>query len=110
MTKAARPIDRYLRNMRAYAAATDRLAVEEARLFLQTGQHQRPVSFFQVLEDDNRVTARRLLAYQGYLQSAKRAGRYDGGTRLRRVLSDGTTEPWAPRWQSHRPTGAPRRL
>ena len=98
--------------MRAYAAAKDRLAVEEARLFLRTGQHQRAVSFFQVLEDDNRVTARRLLAYQGHLQSAKRASRYDGGTKLRRVLPDGTTEPWVPPWQSgvHRRAGAPRRL
>ena len=88
-------IDRYIARMRTYARAATRLAAREAEFFRQTREHQPVTAFFHERHDAVR-TARRLLAYQGYLWEARRVGRYHGGTRLRRVLPDGGTEPWAP--------------
>ena len=86
-------IDRYIARSRAYARASTRHAAQEAAYFAQTGDYQRLVAFFH-LWDDATTTSHRLRRYQSYLAEARQAGRYDGGTTLRRLLPDGTTEPW----------------
>ncbi len=91
--KSADAIDRYIAKTRMYARAAARLAAQEAQFYGDTGEYQRVTAFFHERDDAAR-TARRLLGYQAYLWEARQAGRYHGGTRLRRVLPDGTTEPW----------------
>jgi hypothetical protein len=91
--KSRDPLDRYLRAMREAAALWAYRAAYEARYFARTGRHQEVYAFWSE-KDDARATRRRLLEYREWLAAAKRAGRYTGGTALRRVLPDGSTEPW----------------
>ena len=89
------PIGRYLDYMRVYAAALTRKAEREARLHEATGAHQELDALFHV-RDDTQDTDIRLEHYAQRLRAARREGRYTGGTRLMRILPDGTTEPWTP--------------
>jgi hypothetical protein len=86
------PINRYLRATRLNARALTMRAAQEAAHFLATGQHQEIRGFFYE-KDDERETRNRLTQYQQWLMAARRAGRYRGGTELRRVLASGRTEP-----------------
>ena len=92
---SAAAIDRYLHVVRASAAWWTARAAAEARHFLQTGEHQR-LADWVAEKDDAAVTRHRLARYQEWLVAARRAGRYDGGTRLKRILPDGSSEPWGP--------------
>ena len=83
------PIGRYLEDMRRYALLATLRAEEEAHLFARTGQHQEIDAFFHV-RNDERTTSLRLAQYEGQLRAARLAGRYKGGTVLRRVLPGGT--------------------
>ena len=87
------PINRYIRTTRAFGLLLRRRAAQEARFFQRTGEHQGIDAFFHE-KDDELETQYRLARYQDSLRAARRAGRYVGGTTLRRVLPDGTTEPW----------------
>ena len=86
-------IDRYLARMAAYARSCTRHATLEAEYYAETGDHQLLVTIGHLCDDDA-TTTQRLRRYQTYLGEARRAGQYLGGTRLRRVLPDGNTEPW----------------
>jgi hypothetical protein len=88
-------IGRYLAYMRVYADALTRKAEREARQHAATGEQQEISAFFHV-RDDAQDTQARLERYVQRLRAARRAGRYAGGTTLRRVLPDGTTAPWMP--------------
>lgn len=92
---SAGAIDRYLHVVRASAAWWTARAAAEARHFMQTGEHQR-LADWVAEKDDAAVTRHRLARYQEWLVAARRAGRYHGGTRLKRVLPDGAGEPWGP--------------
>jgi hypothetical protein len=103
MTPAS-AINRYLSVMRASAAWWTARAAAEARHFLETGEHQR-LGEWVAEKDDADVTRRRLARYQAWLVAARRAGRYQGGTKLKRVLPDGTGVPWgSPALPEPRPT------
>lgn len=93
--KSAGAVDRYLNVVRASAAWWTARAAAEARHFMQTGEHQR-LADWVTEKDDAAVTRHRLARYQEWLVTARRAGRYQGGTRLKRILPDGASEPWGP--------------
>jgi hypothetical protein len=88
-------IGRYLDYMRVYAEALTRKAEREARQNAVTGEHQELDALFHV-RDDSEDTRTRLEQYARRLRLARSVGRYVGGTTLRRLLPDGTTEPWMP--------------
>ena len=93
--KPANAIDCYLYLMRESAAWWTARATAEARHFMRTGEHQR-IGEWVGEKDDGAVTRRRLARYQEWLAAARVAGRYRGGTRLMRVLPDGSRVAWGP--------------
>ncbi len=88
------PITRYLYVMQRAATAWTARAEREAQQFAQTGEHQQIHQLFDV-RDDERRTALLLARYEGWLRLAQREGRYTGSTVLKRMLADGSSEPWS---------------